>query len=218
MIVVGAVLAGGIVLFVGLVLLGLAITRPTQGPPAAAAAAAPVAALPAPAPRPAPAAPALTPDQITLAAALVAARRIETLQGDELVAALEMWESNHVTAEVAYALLMRNAEAHRRQGAVFTGRIEEARDLPNGGTFMRLATRSYSRDVLWVETMTTAPPDLAQGSRVRVYGYLMGTQSYRSQAGWEITIPALAAVAVVPSRTPRHLTPGRRARLQSSAP
>jgi hypothetical protein len=163
----------------------------------------PVASAPAPsAPPPVPSEPAIpspTPDQVILSTWAFEGARLDALTGPILVHELYEWAGPGPWP--TYAQLQRNAEAHRREKAVFVGEILEIHDMPSGGSYMRLATRGYE-DVLWVETVRNAPEALVARSRVRAYGYLMGTKSYSSQAGWQMTIPQMAAVAVVPASTP----------------
>lgn len=203
---VGFVAASGIaIVFVLGIWLGGAPDQPSvisPSPPPA-----PIVAEHTPPPEPDP----LTPDQLTLVAWALESRALAALEGDALIAELEDWAVEAV--DVSYAQLERNAEDHRHERAVFRGRILEIRDTSDGGTYMRLATRGY-HNVLWVETPIAPDSALVERSRVRVYGYLMGMKGYQSQAGWQLTIPQMAAVAVVPSSTPRRLSAARRARLQ----
>ena len=55
----------------------------------------------------------------------------------------------------------------------------------------------YGEDVLAVFTYVQPDEAVVSGRRVRVYGRLMDTFSYQSQAGWNLTIPRMNAVAVV---------------------
>lgn len=139
------------------------------------------------------------PDRDVLLRALDEAISLEPLGGGELVAALGAWQAG--ASDISYAQLERNAETYRYRKAVFSGRVLEIRDLP-GGSFVRLATRGYD-DIIWVEPLRPPSETIVADSRVRVYGYMFGTHSYRSQAGWEITLPQMAAVAVIEERTVR---------------
>lgn len=161
--------------------------------------------------------PELTADDRQLAIATAEAERLADLEDgsvpDAFVAALEDWARD--AENVTYAQLERNAVAYAHHKAVFSGTVLEIRDRPGDETtFLRLATRSYGRNVLWVETIITPDDRIVENSRVRVYGYLWGNRSYTSQAGWEIEIPQFVAVSVVDRRTPQTLSPTRRAGLQ----
>mgnify|MGYP003526711546 FL=1 len=168
--------------------------RPTVQPVAAMAVApvaAPMALVPTAAPvRVEPA----TPSDAQLAASLAA------LSGEALVGRL--WEIEAASnPNVTYAMLMRNAARQAGQIAVFAGRVLEIQDLPDGGSFVRLGLGGER--VLAVFTYVEPAADLVQGRRVRAYGTLAGTFEYTSQAGWNITIPRMNAVAVVSDGVPR---------------
>lgn len=140
------------------------------------------------------------------------ARHIASLEGDALIAELEDFAAR--SSEATYPMLERNADAWIGEPAVFSGTIAQIQDEP-GVTIIRLATASYGQRIVWVETAPSCVPDrtLVANARVRVYGYLAGNHTYESQAGWNITLPALVAVAVARSSMPSHLSARRRAEL-----
>lgn len=77
------------------------------------------------------------------------------------------------------------------------GRILEIHDSQDGGSVMRIATRGSYDNPLWVESPVRPSPTIVERSSVTVFGYLAGSYSYRSQAGWDITIPQALAVGVL---------------------
>jgi hypothetical protein len=76
--------------------------------------------------------------------------------------------------------------------------VLEIQDIPNdGGTFLRLGLDSWGQRVIAVFTYVTPPDTVVRGRRVKVYGRMANTFAYTSQAGWNISIPRMNAVAVV---------------------
>ena len=171
--------------------------RPTVAPvapvaPVAAAALRPIAA-PAPTVPTAPAPHVPTDADIAL--------RISTLSGEELIG--DLWSIDRVSENVPYDLLARNAARQAGKVVVFTGRVLEIQDLPQGGSFIRLSLDSYGARVVAVFTYVEPPDDVLQNRRVRAYGTTAGAFEYTSQAGWNISIPRINAVAVVNNNVPR---------------
>lgn len=135
------------------------------------------------------------PAQARIAAFTARARQLQSLNGRALAAELSTFEQ---TADpVTYAMLKRNADRFRGRNAVFSGRVLEIQDTPDGGAFLRLGMGEYGENVLAVVAAVQPSESVVERSRVRVYGTLAGSYTYRSQAGWTITIPSLLAVAVV---------------------
>ena len=181
-------LAGGVVL-VGV---GWTALRRPPAPPPLVAVAPPYVPLPEPPPPPP------TAGELLLAAMRHEALTYGALEGRALDDALDVWARDAV--DVPYGLLERNPEAHLGDPVVFSGRVLEIRDLPGGGTFLRVGTGSYGSDPLWIETFVAPSEDIIADTRVRVYGYLSGPHSYTSEAGWNITIPSVIGLAVVRRR------------------
>jgi hypothetical protein len=131
------------------------------------------------------------------------AARIAALSGEELVGALWDLESR-VGAPVTFAQLERNADRYTGTPAIFTGEVLEIQDVPDStGSFLRVGLNYESTRVLAVFALAAPGDDVVRGRRVRVYGTLAGTFSYHSQAGWDITIPRINALAVVRDSVPR---------------
>jgi hypothetical protein len=136
---------------------------------------------------------------------------ISTCHGEELYG--ELWRiDEQANRDITYAMLERNAERYHGTPVVFTGEVLEIQDVPesNAAYFRMALNDSYSRPVA-VFALSPPPDEVVRGRRVRVYGTIGGAYSYQSQAGWDITIPKLNAVAVVlasmPRRPPRAVRP-----------
>lgn len=194
-----ALIAGGVVglsllVALAMVVVAGAFTLGRSTGAQAPATIAPVAVAPPVLPPPPPA-PILTPLQMAVLEAGAEAQRLATLDPASRDAALGAWAE---MGALSYGTLMRNPDERVGLHVAWRGRVEEIHDNAEGGSQLRVALRGYGNDVLWVETIAARAPDgIEQGSRVRVYGVVAGSWSYRSQAGWEITLPAIAAVAIV---------------------
>lgn len=73
-----------------------------------------------------------------------------------------------------------------------SGRVLEIHEGP-GGTVARVAVGP--QDVMYVRLLYAT--DVVQYDAVDLVGFLAGSYSYTSQAGWSISLPALAAKAMV---------------------
>lgn len=184
-----SVLGAGLVLFGGVAFLAGRGSTASEAPPLVAVPEA--APLPAPPPPP----PPPTEAELLLARMRDEARAFAALDGRALDDALLTWAAD--AADVSYASLERNPTAHFGERVVFSGRVLEIRDLPEGGAFLRLGTGSYGSDPLWIETFERPSEEIVTDRRVRAYGYLAGPHTYTSEAGWNITIPSMLGVAVV---------------------
>ncbi len=188
------------VLFVaGLVL--WAVSR--NGPPRAEVRAAPTQAAAAPRVTPEPEQEEQRGQPSDLDLARAAAARVATLRGEELVTALSRFESQ-VQSSPTFAQLERNADRYRGQFAIYTGRVLEIQDIPSeNASFIRLGLDEYGQHVIAVVTLAPPGDEIVRDRRIRVYGALAGTYSYQSQAGWNLTIPRLDAIAAVLNSVPR---------------
>lgn len=157
------------------------VSAPPPAPP-------PTATAPAPLPPPEPVDPILA----LVVRARIDLRRLEGLDERTRDASLRHWDES---SEITYAMLARGADAHFESRECFRGVVEEIHDLPSGGVVMRLRVGGYD-DVLWVESVMRPDDDVVARSRVRACGYIAGTHTYESQAGWNITLPSMLAVWV----------------------
>ncbi|MGM9925082.1 MAG: Ig-like domain-containing protein [Bacillus sp. (in: firmicutes)] len=96
---------------------------------------------------------------------------------------------------IEYAQLEKNADKFTGEYAKFRGEIVQIIE-DSGYTVIRLAVTQDSwgwdyNNILWVEYIGTT--DFVDGDVVSVYGTMMGSHSYESMAGWQITVPAMLA-------------------------
>jgi hypothetical protein len=95
---------------------------------------------------------------------------------------------------VTYEHLKKNAERYAGRPWIFTGRILEISES-QGGTMARMSLDDWGNKVIYVAAPLQT--DFVEKNRVLVVGYLAGNYSYTSQANWNITIPAVAARAIM---------------------
>lgn len=95
---------------------------------------------------------------------------------------------------ITYPMLEKSAEKYAGLPFTFYGSIVEIQET-EGTTSARIHMRGHSDDILFVECRSSTPA--LKRNEVMVIGYLAGRYSYTSQAGWNITIPAFAARAII---------------------
>jgi hypothetical protein len=117
---------------------------------------------------------------------------------------------------ITYAHLKKNADRYTGKAYAFTGLIREIEEgkIPDTNipvTVGRVVfAHTYQEDpVYFVAPFTT---EFVEGNVVDMAGFLTGSFTYTSQAGWNITIPAIAARAIAKRGTFAKLRPkkGRR--------
>ncbi len=97
---------------------------------------------------------------------------------------------------IKYEHLKKNAEPYAGKPWRFTGRILEISEKSNPElTVARISLDYYGNYPIYVVGRFNTP--FLTGNTVEVVGYLAGNYSYESQAGWNITVPAIAALAIV---------------------
>jgi hypothetical protein len=99
-----------------------------------------------------------------------------------------------VDPKITYELIKKNVDKYAAQPWSFTGRILEIFER-DGQTQARISIDAWGTKPCWVVGNLTT--DFVEKNQVTVVGYLAGSYSYTSQAGWNITIPAIAARAIV---------------------
>jgi hypothetical protein len=100
---------------------------------------------------------------------------------------------------VTYEHLKKNAARYAGRPWTFTGKILEISEV-GGNTVARIALDDWGNKAIYVAGPFTT--EFVEKNRVQVIGYLAGDYSYTSQANWNITIPAVAARAMVePNKT-----------------
>lgn len=92
---------------------------------------------------------------------------------------------------------------------MFTGRVLEIRDLPEGGSFMRIGMDRYGLRALAVFALLRPGDDVVRDARVSAYGFAGGEFTYTSTMGATLTIPRVNATAVVLERNVYHPRPRR---------
>lgn len=95
-----------------------------------------------------------------------------------------------------YGQIERSPDRWYGEACKFSGRVLEVHDNPDGSVFMRVGTGSYGSKPIAVmmPTISHSGQDtdwLIEGSYVGFAGFLTGSYSYVSQAGWNISIPSV---------------------------
>ncbi len=99
-----------------------------------------------------------------------------------------------VNKEITYAHLKKNSSKYIGDYYAFTGKIVQIQE-GGGRTVARVGMGSWSADVIYVEAPFTT--DFIENNRVFVIGKIEEDKTYESQAGWNITIPQVTAIAMV---------------------
>jgi hypothetical protein len=95
---------------------------------------------------------------------------------------------------LSYALLKKNPDRFAGTPWRVTGRIVEIQET-NGTTICRLALDYYQQNIVFV--VAFGETDFVEGDTVDVLGIISGAYTYRSQAGWNITIPSLVGTRLL---------------------
>jgi hypothetical protein len=95
---------------------------------------------------------------------------------------------------ITYAHLKKNADKYVGKPWRLYGRILEIEE-GHGKTAGRISLSDYADSVLYFEY--AGETDFVQNNLVELVGLLAGNYTYTSQAGWNISIPAIAAGAIV---------------------
>jgi hypothetical protein len=200
--VIGAAFLGAAVLFGAFVLLRHTTNAPEAPRPEPRAAA--VAVAPPSAKRPPSAGP---PSAAPPTAESVADVDVTTnISGAELARLLADYARE---APLTFGQLSKNPDRYAKRPWSFSGQIVEITEK-DGSTVARVALDDWAQKVIFVAAKFET--DFTQGDRVDVAGRLAGTFSYESQAGWNITIPAMVALSMQKRGTfARLLHPHRRA-------
>ncbi len=108
---------------------------------------------------------------------------------------------------ITYEKVKKNAEAYNRQAWAFTGRVMQIQE--SGGRTGALVTLDpWGNKLVWVTANFTT--DFVDNSQVYVVGYLAGNYSYTSIAGWQMTIPAIAAQAILKPSEANRIKAGKK--------
>lgn len=112
-----------------------------------------------------------------------------------------------VDKTITYEQLKKNSIKHAGKAWAFTGKILEIREIGED-TVARVSLDDWGSKPIYIAAPMST--EFVENNRVYVVGYLAGNYSYESQAGWNLTIPALAARAI--------LKPSEAAKYKSNAP
>ena len=96
-------------------------------------------------------------------------------------------------SSLEYKQLDKNANNHINENVTFTGEILQIAE-ENNVTIMRIATSGSYDDVMYVTYFNTTSH--VEGDTVTVWGLISGSETYTSQANYQITIPSMNAVYV----------------------
>lgn len=99
-----------------------------------------------------------------------------------------------VNKDVTYEHLKKNSAKYAGQPWAVRGKILQIQES-DGDTMARISLDGWGNKVVWVVGNFTT--DFIENNQVYAVGYLAGDYSYESQAGWNISIPALVARAIV---------------------
>lgn len=144
---------------------------------------------------------AVAPPPATTAVGLFHKVMSQNADGDDLARFLVVADS--ADTKVTYAHLKKNAAKHVGAPWTFTGRVLEISETADGKTTARVGLDAYGGEAILVsaEFLTS----FVERDRVDVGGILADDFSYTSQAGWNITIPALMARSIQKAGTHRKL-------------
>ncbi len=96
--------------------------------------------------------------------------------------------------KITYEHLKKNADKYAGKPWSFTGKILEIQES-DGVTIARISQDNWGNKAIYV--VAPVSTEFLEDNRVFVVGYLAGSYTYESQAGWTITIPAMAARAII---------------------
>jgi len=99
-----------------------------------------------------------------------------------------------VSKEITFEHLKKNSEKYAGKPWAVKGKILQIQEA-DGDTMARVALDDWGNKVVWVVGNFTT--DFVENNQIYAVGYLAGDYSYESQAGWNISIPALVARAII---------------------
>ena len=102
-----------------------------------------------------------------------------------------------IDRKITYEHLKKNSAKYRGQPWAFSGRIHQIYER-DGGTQALVSLDGWGSKLVWVEGNFTT--DFVEKNQVYVVGYVAGDYSYKSIAGWDITVPLIVARAMLKPR------------------
>lgn len=103
-------------------------------------------------------------------------------------------ERSDANKNVTYQHLMKNAARYAGMPWKTQARILEIEELPGPVTVARISVDYFGNSAMYV--FGRFDTDFVQHDAVDIMGYLADTFSYQSQAGWNITIPAMSMMTM----------------------
>lgn len=95
---------------------------------------------------------------------------------------------------ITYEHLKKNADRYDGEPWTFIGKVFQIQES-GGQTFALISLDAWGNKTMWVRANFTT--DFVEKDQVYVVGYLAGNHSYTSVAGWNITVPAMDARAIL---------------------
>jgi hypothetical protein len=112
-----------------------------------------------------------------------------------------------VEKSITYEKLKKNADKYDSEAWAFTGKVFQIQES-GGKTTALVSLDAWGTKMLWVTANFTT--EFVEKDQVYVIGYLAGDYSYTSIAGWNVTVPAIEARAI--------LKPSEAARIKGKKP
>lgn len=112
-----------------------------------------------------------------------------------------------VEKSITYEKLKKNADEYDSYGWEFTGKVSQIQES-GGRTAALVSLDAWGNKTMWVTANFTT--EFVEKDQVYVVGYLAGNYSYTSVAGWNMTVPAIEARAI--------LKPAEAARIRAGKP
>jgi hypothetical protein len=110
-----------------------------------------------------------------------------------------------VDKSITYEKLKKDADRYDSQAWAFTGKVFQIQES-GGRTTALVSLDAWGGKMMWVTANFTT--EFVEKDQVYVVGYLAGSYSYTSVAGWNVTVPAIEARAI--------LKPSEAARIKSN--
>jgi hypothetical protein len=99
-----------------------------------------------------------------------------------------------VEKSITYEKLKKNADKYDSYGWAFTGKVFQIQEQ-GGKTAALVSLDAWGNKMMWVTANFAT--EFVEKDQVYVVGYLAGDYSYTSIAGWNVTVPAIEARAIL---------------------
>lgn len=129
------------------------------------------------------------------------------VDGADLKSLLDEFKASQKEDPFNFAHLKKNAQRYIGRLIAFSGKIVEIVEMDNETT-ARVALNGDAGYVFWVQAGFLT--DFVEGDRVDIFGTVAGAKTYESQAGWQITLPAVLAISIQKRGTFDRLARGER--------